>query len=28
MIASNIYTSIGYYFHERAWDGVEWGKIK
>ncbi|MFH1582706.1 MAG: DUF2061 domain-containing protein [Candidatus Falkowbacteria bacterium] len=28
MIASNIYTSIGYYVHERAWDQVEWGKIK
>ena len=28
MVASNIYTSIGYYIHERAWDRVKWGKIK
>ena len=26
MIASNIYTSIAYYFHERIWNGVKWGK--
>jgi len=26
MVVSNIYTSIGYYAHERIWDGVKWGK--
>ncbi|MFA6486334.1 MAG: DUF2061 domain-containing protein [Candidatus Magasanikbacteria bacterium] len=28
MVASNIYTTIAYYFHERAWDNVKWGKTK
>lgn len=28
MAASNIYTSIGYYLHGKAWDSVELGKIK
>ena len=28
MIVSNIYTSIGYYAHERIWDGIKWGRIK
>ena len=28
MIISNIYTSVGYYFHERVWDIVKWGKVK
>jgi adenylylsulfate kinase len=28
MIISNIYTSIGYYAHERIWDGIKWGKKK
>jgi uncharacterized membrane protein len=27
MIVSNIYTTIGYFFHERIWDRVKWGKI-
>ncbi|HEY8780933.1 MAG TPA: DUF2061 domain-containing protein [Mucilaginibacter sp.] len=26
-IVSNIYTTIGYFFHERIWDKVKWGKI-
>jgi uncharacterized membrane protein len=26
MIASNIYTTIGYFFHERIWDRIKWGK--
>ncbi len=25
-IVSNIYTSFGYYFHERIWDKIKWGK--
>jgi len=28
MVVSNIYTTIGYYIHERAWDHVRWGKFK
>lgn len=27
MIVSNVYTTISYYFHERIWDGITWGKI-
>jgi adenylylsulfate kinase len=27
MIVSNVYTTIGYFFHERIWDKVKWGKI-
>ncbi|MDE2399667.1 MAG: DUF2061 domain-containing protein [Patescibacteria group bacterium] len=27
MILSNIYTSISYFFHERIWDNIKWGKI-
>ena len=26
MIVSNIYTSIAYYFHERTWNSIDWGK--
>jgi uncharacterized membrane protein len=26
MILSNIYTTLVYFFHERVWDNVEWGK--
>lgn len=26
MIASNIYTTLGYFFHERIWDKIKWGK--
>ena len=25
MILSNIYTTIGYFLHERVWAGVKWG---
>jgi adenylylsulfate kinase len=25
-IVSNIYTTIIYYFHERMWDRIKWGK--
>jgi uncharacterized membrane protein len=25
MIVSNIYTTIAYFLHERAWAGIEWG---
>jgi adenylylsulfate kinase len=27
MIVSTVYTTIGYFFHERIWDKVKWGKI-
>lgn len=27
MIVSNVYTTIGYFFHERIWDKIRWGKI-
>jgi adenylylsulfate kinase len=26
MIVSNIYTSVGYFAHERIWDKIKWGK--
>ena len=25
MIASNLYTSIVYFFHERLWNKIKWG---
>jgi len=28
MLLSNIYTSIAYYFHERIWNKIKWGKKK
>jgi uncharacterized membrane protein len=28
MIVSNVYTSFGYYLHERAWNGIHWGRVK
>ncbi len=28
MIVSNVYTSIAYYFHERIWNKIGWGKTK
>jgi len=28
MLASNFYTSIAYYFHERIWNRIKWGKKK
>lgn len=27
MIVSNVYTTLAYFFHERIWDRVKWGKI-
>jgi len=27
MIVSNVYTTLGYFFHERIWDRIKWGKI-
>ena len=27
MIVSNIYTTLGYFLHERIWDRIKWGKI-
>jgi len=27
MIVSNIYTTLGYFIHERIWDKIMWGKI-
>jgi uncharacterized membrane protein len=27
MIVSNIYTTIGYFLHERIWEKIKWGKI-
>lgn len=26
MLASNVYTTIAYFVHERIWDRVKWGK--
>jgi uncharacterized membrane protein len=28
MAVSNIYTSVAYYFHERIWNKIRWGKKK
>jgi uncharacterized membrane protein len=25
MIVSNIYTTVGYFLHERIWDKIKWG---
>jgi uncharacterized membrane protein len=25
MIVSNIYTTVGYFLHERIWDRIRWG---
>jgi len=25
VVASNIYTTVAYFFHERIWNGVRWG---
>ncbi|MCX6350963.1 MAG: DUF2061 domain-containing protein [Bacteroidetes bacterium] len=27
MIVSNIYATLGYFFHERIWERIKWGKI-
>ena len=26
-IVSNIYSTLGFYFHERIWDKIKWGRI-
>lgn len=26
MIVSNIYTTVGYFLHERIWEKIKWGK--
>ena len=26
-LISNIYTTVAYYFHERIWNRIGWGKI-
>jgi adenylylsulfate kinase len=26
MVASNVYTTIAYFFHERIWGRIKWGK--
>lgn len=26
MIISNVYTSVAYFFHERIWDTIKWGR--
>jgi adenylylsulfate kinase len=28
MIVSNIYTTIGFFLHERMWAKIKWGKIQ
>lgn len=25
MIISNLYTTVGYFLHERVWSGIRWG---
>ena len=27
MIVSNIYTTLGYFLHERAWARIKWGTV-
>jgi uncharacterized membrane protein len=26
-VLSNIYTTVAYFFHERIWDKIKWGKL-
>ena len=26
MVVSNLYTTVGYFLHERLWDRIKWGK--
>jgi uncharacterized membrane protein len=28
VVISNLYTSFGYYLHERIWEKISWGKAK
>jgi adenylylsulfate kinase len=27
MVLSNIYTTVGYFLHERLWERIEWGRV-
>ena len=27
MVVSNIYTTLAYFFHERIWGKIKWGKL-
>ncbi len=27
MLVSNLYTTVAYFYHERIWDKIKWGKI-
>jgi len=27
MAVSNVYTTLAYFFHERIWDRIKWGKV-
>ena len=27
VVVSNIYTTVAYYFHERIWNKISWGKV-
>lgn len=27
MLISNTYSTVGYYFHERIWNKIKWGKV-
>ncbi len=27
MVVSNIYSTLGFFFHERIWDKIKWGKL-
>jgi uncharacterized membrane protein len=27
VLVSNIYTTVAYFFHERLWDRIAWGKV-
>ena len=28
MIVSNVYTTLGYFFYERIWETIKWGRKK
>ena len=28
MIVSNVYTTLGYFFYERIWESIKWGRKK
>jgi adenylylsulfate kinase len=27
VLVSNLYTTVAYFFHERIWDRIAWGKV-